>query len=101
MARPHTLRRQLLAWLAAPPGSYWSTSILIFALMARFLQAGITAGLVLREKAFAQCWWLLPVQDTVSFLIWLAAFFGKEVEWRGARFRVLPGGKLERANSAK
>lgn len=97
----HTLPLAALAWLAAPAGSYWGATILVLALAARFLQAGITAGPVLREKAFARYWWLLPVQDTVSFLIWLAAFFGKEVEWRGARFRVLPGGKLQRAGSAK
>ena len=53
------------------------------------------------RKDWRRDWWLLPLQDLLSFGIWLWAFFGREIEWRGARFRVLRGGKLERAESVQ
>lgn len=93
----HTLPLAAVALLLAPAGSRLALSLFLMALAIRYLLGALSASLVLQDKSFARLSWLLPVQDLVSFLIWLAAFFGKQVEWRGARFTVLPGGKLERA----
>jgi ceramide glucosyltransferase len=41
-------------------------------------------------------WWLAPVKDLLNVAIWAAAFQGNHVEWRGERYRILPGGKLEK-----
>jgi ceramide glucosyltransferase len=46
------------------------------------------------NKHFAY-WWLVPVTDLLNALIWAAAFCGSRIEWRGERFRVLRGGKLQ------
>lgn len=92
----HTLPLAALAFIAAPPDSLWGLSVLLVAVIFRYLLAAVTASLALEDSSFARLSWLLPVQDLVSFLIWLSAFFGRHVEWRGARFAVLPGGKLER-----
>jgi ceramide glucosyltransferase len=43
-----------------------------------------------------EAWWLMPVRDILSFVIFAASFFGRKVEWRGARFRVGQHGKLFR-----
>jgi len=40
--------------------------------------------------------WLTPVKDLLDVLIWAAAFWGSQVEWRGERYRVLTGGKLSK-----
>ena len=40
--------------------------------------------------------WLIPVKDLLNVGIWAFAFFGNEVQWRGERFKVLQGGKLEK-----
>lgn len=72
-------------------------ALFLSAVAARCLMAGITASLVLNDRKFWRSGWLLPAQDLVAFLIWVAAIFGKEIEWRGARFTVLRNGKLERA----
>ncbi len=40
---------------------------------------------------------VLDVRDALSFLWWLFAFGGRTIEWRGKRYRVLKGGKLEQA----
>jgi ceramide glucosyltransferase len=39
--------------------------------------------------------WLIPVADAFAFATWLGAFFAKDVTWRGERFTVAPGGRLE------
>lgn len=41
---------------------------------------------------------LVWLKDLLNAAIWLLAFLGNRVTWRGERFRVLPGGKLERMN---
>lgn len=37
---------------------------------------------------------LAPIKDLLQVPIWALAFFGKEIVWRGERFRVDRGGKL-------
>ncbi len=93
----HTLPLALLAWAAAPERNTLAMALLVTALGARVLLAGVTSWGVLRDRQFRRDAWLLPLQDLLSFAIWCWAFFGKQIEWRGARFRVLRGGKLERA----
>jgi ceramide glucosyltransferase len=37
---------------------------------------------------------LVPVSDLISFAVVVASFCGRDVEWRGQRFRIAAGGKL-------
>ncbi len=49
------------------------------------------------ESAFSlpgQRYWLIPIHDAMSFLIYTASLFGSEVSWRGHRYRLLPDGRL-------
>ena len=32
--------------------------------------------------------WLIPLRDALSLLVFLGAFLGDRVEWRGARLKV-------------
>ena len=91
----HNLPLALLAWAVAPSGDSIALSLIIACLGSRLLLAGACAGLLLRDPTFRHYWWLLPIQDLVSFGVWLEAFLGREIVWRGARFRVLKGGILE------
>ncbi len=43
--------------------------------------------------------WLAPLKDLFQVLIWLSAFLGNKVRWRGQEFRVLRGGKLAKLQS--
>lgn len=39
--------------------------------------------------------WLIPLRDMLAFFTWALSFLGNKVEWRGSRFRLKPGGKIE------
>ena len=90
----HNLPLALLAWCFAPPGSFLASAIIVACLVSRALLAWACAGPLLRDPMVRKFVWLLPVQDMMSFGVWLWAFFGREITWRGARFRVHKGGTL-------
>jgi len=48
---------------------------------------------------FAQAW-LVPAKDLLQTAIWLLAFLGNRVEWRGRQMRLRRDGTLERLNRA-
>jgi len=95
----HGLPLALVAWALAPAGNALALPLVAACLTMRTLLAWAVGWRLLRDPAFRAYWWLLPLQDILSFLIWLWAFFGGEIEWRGTRFRVLRGGKLERVDT--
>jgi len=65
----------LLSTLAVRAAAAWSTSVW-----------------VLRKNPN---WLLLALQDILSFLFWLAGFFGNTVVWRGRRYNLYPDGRFE------
>lgn len=38
--------------------------------------------------------WLVPVRDTLSFLVWGASFFSRKIEWKNMTFTVDPNGLM-------
>jgi ceramide glucosyltransferase len=54
-----------------------------------------TAGHVLRDPLTRRLWWLTPLQDIASFLVWIAGFFGNTIVWRGRKYYLLPDGRFE------
>lgn len=59
--------------------------ILAAALFSRFaLQAELHRLFRLRNGIF----WLGPIRDILSFVVFVASFFGRRVEWRGHRYAV-------------
>jgi ceramide glucosyltransferase len=61
----------------------------------RALAAWAVAGAVLRDPLTARRWWLVPVQDILSFFMWIAGFFGDTITWRGRRYYLKPDGRFE------
>jgi ceramide glucosyltransferase len=47
--------------------------------------------------AHARFFWMAPVKDLLSMAVWVAAFSGNQIHWRGQCYRVLPGGRLRSA----
>ena len=47
------------------------------------------------EKAYAlppQAYWLVPARDLLSFILFVVSFFGRDVSWKGHRYRMVAGG---------
>jgi ceramide glucosyltransferase len=65
------------------------------ALAFRPIAAWTTACLVLGDPLVRRYWWLAPLQDIASFLVWLGGFFGNTILWRDRRYYLLPDGRFE------
>ncbi len=73
----------------------------LFMPLSIFLPIRIFAALKLQDKLTGTqnhyaYFWLIPLKDLFGAVIWALSFFGSTVEWRGEKFRVQPGGKLEK-----
>jgi len=76
---------------AALLGGVLPVTVLLFVLLARIILRNRV------EKTFgggAGPAWLLPVRDTISFSVFVLAYFGQNVAWRGSRFQVRPSGAM-------
>jgi len=68
--------------------------LLAVTILARFLPLFVVGVYGLKDRALARYFWLAPIRDLIAFGVWAAGLVGDEIEWRGVRFRVTPGGKL-------
>jgi ceramide glucosyltransferase len=44
--------------------------------------------------AHANYFWLVPIKDVLQAAIWLCAFVGNKIEWRGQRYTLKRDGTL-------
>ncbi|MFB3775969.1 MAG: bacteriohopanetetrol glucosamine biosynthesis glycosyltransferase HpnI [Bryobacteraceae bacterium] len=79
--------------LVAVESSWWP--LLIAAALLRALSAWAVAGWVLRDSLTLRRWYLVPVEDLVSFAFWMAGFFGNTIQWRGRTYCLRPDGRFE------
>lgn len=100
------------------PGGYLASGITLAfpaTLLATLLAPSPTAGLVavtllygvrlgvvtifsrsyVLDHLFPRWLWLLPIRDMLAFFAWALSFLGNRVEWRGSRFVLKAGGKIE------
>lgn len=49
-----------------------------------------------RSPAYADYLWLVPIKDLLQAAIWLGAFTGNRVEWRGEKFKLRRDGTMEK-----
>jgi len=54
-----------------------------------------TAGHVLRDPLTARMFFLVPVQDLLSFAMWVGGFFGNTILWRGRKYYLQADGRFE------
>jgi ceramide glucosyltransferase len=74
--------------------SQLACAVSICALLARFAAAWLIGVTGMKDRLLRRYFYLLPVRDLISFIVWLISFSGNTVEWRGDRFRLEAGGKL-------
>lgn len=85
-----------LAW-AFQPSSALAAAVLLGAIATRLLAAWTAGVLVCRDRNAARFFWLLPLRDLLGLFVWVASFWGSQVVWREARFRIEAGGKIRPA----
>ena len=81
--------------LCAVKPEWWP--VLAVTALFRAAAGWATAGHVLRDPLVRRLWWLTPLQDIVSFLVWMAGFFGNTIVWRGRKYHLLRDGRFEPA----
>ena len=88
-----------LVWLAAKPSSI-SLSFFLLGLFLRIitalhLQRRLSASRITQHAPRTTFpLWLPPIKDLLQTAIWLLAFMGNHVEWRGQRMRLCRDGTL-------
>lgn len=79
--------------LTAASPRLWPTLAVTVAL--RTLAAYAVAHGVLEAELHLSGWLLLPIQDILGFVFWLAGFSGNHIDWRGRRYRLNKDGTFE------
>jgi ceramide glucosyltransferase len=83
----------LLLFLVAP--FWWSGFVLLAVATARMWMAYELGTPLLDDHEALRRFWLIPLQDALSFGAWIGGFVGREIIWRNERYRLLEGGKFE------
>lgn len=76
----------LALMLIAVNGRLWP--VFVATVVVRALAAHAVARRVLRAELGVLNWLLMPVQDVLGFLFWIAGFSGNHIDWRGHRYRL-------------
>ena len=63
-------------------------------LLARIVVAQNLQSRLTREAFNGSYFWLVPIKDLLQAAIWLCAFLGNKIEWRGQVYRLQRDGTL-------
>lgn len=86
----HGLPWALAAAAVAP--SRWLAALFLIAYLALRLALAWTIGVWgLKDPAVRRKFWLIPLRDALTFLVWLASFASNRIRWRGLEFTVEKG----------
>jgi ceramide glucosyltransferase len=80
--------------LAATGGSRAGIAVAAAAIAARLAMAWTVGAAALGDPSVRRGIALVPLRDAAAFLLWVAGFFGRSVEWRGERYRIGRGGRI-------
>lgn len=80
--------------VAVDRASTFSVMLLVSTLVIRLTMGWVIGVHWLGDRVLKKYFWLVPVRDLLSFLIWCLSWSGKRVEWRGRLFEVARDGKM-------
>jgi ceramide glucosyltransferase len=80
--------------VAVDRASSFSLVLLAATLVIRLTMGWMIGVHWLGDRILKKYFWLVPVRDVLSFLIWCMSWVGKRVEWRGRVFEVARDGKM-------
>lgn len=70
-------------------------AVLLMTLLVRIVSAVWIAARYTDDTNIVRWWWLLPISDLFSFALYVMSFCGSQIVWRGQRFRLRSGGRIE------
>lgn len=77
---------------AAVANSRWLGALLLTVYLAlRFAMAWTIGVWGLKDPVVRRRFWLIPLRDALTFLVWLASFASNRIQWRGLEFTVEKG----------
>ena len=82
--------------LAAAPSMVFVRYVVVTALALRLIVSLASGSFILRDRQVLRNLWLVPIRDFVALLIWMLAYTGTSITWRGNKFE-LSDGKLRPA----
>jgi ceramide glucosyltransferase len=82
-----------LAWLMALPGTV-SLAFFLTAIAVRIVATFDLKQRLTQSRVHAMFCWMAPIKDLLQVAIWLCAFAGNRIEWRGQRYRLRHDGTL-------
>jgi ceramide glucosyltransferase len=83
-----------LVWATVSRGGWWASGGIAAVLMLRWILLAAYAS-ALEDEHAGKSWWLVPLRDLISPIVWLCSIGGRKIVWRGETFR-LRQGKLSR-----
>jgi ceramide glucosyltransferase len=83
----------LAIFLCAARPEWWP--VLVVTIVVRAIAGAATASWILHDRLTVRRWYLVPVQDMLTFLFWIAGFFGNTILWRGRRYKLMKDGTFE------
>jgi ceramide glucosyltransferase len=83
----HGLPWTILAAAVAPSAAIAAAYVVAY-LVLRFAMAWTVGVWGLRDPLLRRRMWMLPLRDAFGFVVWLASFFKRRIEWRGSEFYV-------------
>jgi ceramide glucosyltransferase len=90
-----TMPLPLAVFVTALSPAWWP--VLPVALAVRLAAAYSVSVRVLHARIN---WLLLPLEDAMGFVFWIAGFFGNTISWRGRRYRLFKDGRFGLVASA-
>jgi ceramide glucosyltransferase len=84
----------MLALLVAPSPTTGLAAVgLLYAV--RLAVSTFFSRSLVRDGLLPRWLWLIPLRDMLAFFTWALSFLGNRVDWRGSRFKLGAGGKIE------
>jgi ceramide glucosyltransferase len=68
--------------------------LLIIVLFVRLIAGWRIGAHWMQDRILQHYFWLVPVRDLLSFVIWLMSLGGRKVEWRGILFKLVKNGQI-------
>jgi ceramide glucosyltransferase len=92
-ATPYGLLGAAAALAARHP--HTAIGFLVAGWLPSVLLACISGWGVVRDSRALKFCWLYPVREFLGFCLWCSSFLGHTIAWRGERYRLYPGGRME------